>query len=119
MKVAVSTVRTAIVLCGAIPFLFFWHRTWAPAALLGYSMTALFFCVALAGEYPPFASKWFWRAMLPIILIHCSLVTSLIWLDLEVPYINRMPRALYGVAAILLTAQWRLSLRIIDAYDPS
>jgi hypothetical protein len=119
MKIAASTFRVAIALCGAIPFLFFWHRTWMHAALLGYLMTTLFFCVGLAGEYPRFASKWFWKAMVPIILIHCSLIAGLVWLDLGVPYLNRLPRALYGLATIFLTAEWRLAIHIIDASDPS
>jgi hypothetical protein len=119
MKVEPGTVRVIVILCSAIPFLFFWHKTWMQAALLGYLMTALFFCVVLAGEYPPFASKWFWRAMVPIILVHCSLVASLVWLDFAVPYLNRLPRALYGLATILLTAEWRFAMYLIDASDPS
>jgi len=119
MKIDDGTIRVTIVLCSAIPFFFFWQKTWMHAALLGYLVTALFFGVALAGQYPPFASKWFWRAMVPIILVHCSLVASLVWLDFTVPYLNRLPRALYGLAIILLIAEWRFAMHIIDASDPS
>jgi hypothetical protein len=119
MKITADTMRVAIVLTSAIPFVFFWGRAWMHAALIGYLMTALFFCAVLPGEYPPFASGWFWKAMIPIVLIHCALVTSIVLVDLEVPYMNKMPRALYGLATTLLVAEWRLSLRIIDACEPS
>jgi len=88
------------------------------AALIGYLMTALFFFVVLPREYPPFGSRWFWKAMIPIVIIHCAFVIGLVWLDLEVPYINKMSRALYGLATTLLVIEWRLSLRIIDVTCP-
>jgi hypothetical protein len=117
MNIDRDTARVALVLCSAIPFLFFWHARWMPSALLGYLLTALLFGVALVGEYPPLFSGWFWRAIVPIVIIHFATVFGLVWFILKISFINRMPRALYGFAAIILVAEWRLSLRIIGTFE--
>jgi|SRR5580704_16476074 hypothetical protein len=113
-----DTVRSVLVLCGAIPFFFFLSTGWARAALLGYLLTGLLFGVVLVGDYPPFGTSWFWKAMIPIVLVHSAIVFGLVWLDLNLPEINRMPRWLYGFAVLILVLEVQLSGRIIDAFQP-
>ena len=91
---------------------------WVHAALLGYLLTAAFYFVGLVDEYPPIGTSWFWKAMVPIVIIHSSTVIGLVWLDLKVPYVNAWPRTLYGFAAIIGLGELRLSYRIIDAFEP-
>jgi hypothetical protein len=118
MRIDRYSIRVALVLCSALPFLFFWHTPWVPAALLGYGLTAIFFCIALLDAYPPFGTSWFWKAMVLILIIHSTIIFGLVWLDLKVPYANRWPRALYGFGAMLMAVEWRLSLYIIDNFEP-
>jgi hypothetical protein len=114
-----DTIRLALILCGAAPFLFFLHTTWGRVALLGYLLTALFFGLALVPAYPPLRTGWFWKAMPPIVAIHSAIIFGLVWLNLKIPETNKMSRALYGFAAIILVIEWRVSVRIIDAFEPT
>jgi hypothetical protein len=113
-----DTIRLALVLCGATPFFFFLHKSWGHGALLAYLVTACFFGLLLVPDYPPRGTSWFWKAIIPIVVIHSALVLGLLWLNLLVPEVNRMPRALYGFAVIIVLIEWRLSVRIIDAFEP-
>ena len=70
-------------------------------------------------EYRPFGTIWFWKAMASIVVIHAGIIFGLVWLDLSIPPIIKLPRMLYGLAAIILMLEWRLSLRIIEAFGPS
>jgi hypothetical protein len=107
-----------LVLCGAGPFLFFLDKSWGIAAFLGYLLTGLFFGFLLVGEYPPVSTTWFWKAMIPIVVLHGAIVFGLVWLDFNVPVINELPRVLLGFAGIIIVLEWRLSLRIISACQP-
>jgi hypothetical protein len=109
-----GTIRLALILCGGAPFLFL-RTSWANAALIGYLLTGLFFGFLLVGEYPPLGASSFWKAMIPIVSLHSFIVCGLVWLDLNIPAINKLPRILLGFAGIILVLEWRLSLRIIDA----
>ena len=113
-----DTIRAVVILCCAVPFFFFLHTHWARAALLAYLLTAVYFGLLLVPEYPPFPTVWFWKVLVPVSVMHSTIVWVLVWLDLEVPYVNKMPRALYGFAAVILFAEWRLAIRIIDALEP-
>jgi hypothetical protein len=113
-----DTIRFVLVLCSAAPFFFFLQTSWVRAALLGYLLTACLFGLLLVPDYPPVGTTWFWKAMMPIIVVHLAIVFGLVWLDLKVPDINRMPRMLYGFAGMILVIEWRLSLRIIGALQP-
>ncbi len=119
MRMDKDSIRIVLILCGGLPLLFFWHTKWIHAALLVYLITTLLFFVVLAGDYPPFATRWFWKSMIPITVIHSGIVAGLTWLDLNVPYINETPRALYGFAVIILAFEWRISLRIIEGNEPA
>ena len=56
--------------------------------------------------------------MVPVFLVHAGVVSGLVWLNIKVPYVNRMPRALYGFAALILVVEWRLAIRLIEALGP-
>jgi len=111
------TARLVLFICGALPF-FFLHTFWANAALVVYSMTAGLFGILLLGEYPPVGTSWFWRAILAIISLHSVVVLGLAVLNLEIPVMNKLPRLLYSLLGIVVVAEWRLSLRIIEASEP-
>jgi hypothetical protein len=112
-----NTLRIAVVVCFGLPFLFL-HVAWANAALIGYSLTAVLFGVLLIGEYPPFGTNWFWKTMVPIIIVHSVVVVGLVTLTLEFPEINRLPRVAYGLLAVIVAAEWRLALRILETFEP-
>jgi hypothetical protein len=112
-----GTIRLVLILCGGAPFLFL-ETSWANAAMLGYLLTGLFFGFLLVGEYPPLGTSWFWKVMIPIVVLHASIVFGLVWLDLNFPMINKLPRILLGFAGIILVIEWQLALRIIGARQP-
>jgi hypothetical protein len=114
-----DTLRIAIVVCGGVPFLFFLQTAWGHAALLGYLLTGLFFGVALVADYPPVGTTWFWKAMIPVVVLHSAIVFGLVWVDLKIPEVNRAPRFLYGIATIMFMLEWRWSGRIIEALQPT
>jgi hypothetical protein len=113
-----DTIRFVLLLCSAVPFFFFLQTSWVRTALLGYLLTACLFGLLLVPDYPPVSTSWFWKALIPIITIHSAIILGLVWLDLRVPEINRMPRMLYGFAAMIVVIEWRLSLRIIETLQP-
>jgi len=113
-----STIRLVLILCGAVPFLLFLNSNWAHAALLGYMLTACLFGLLLVPEYPPLGTRWFWKSMIPIFVLHAAVIGALVWLNLSVPEMNRMPRMLYGYAGFVLVVEWQLAKRIVDACQP-
>ena len=113
-----GTIRLVLILCGAAPFFFFLSTSWARAVLLAYIPTALFFGLLLVPDYPPLGTSWFWKAMIPIVVVHSGIVFGLVWLNLNMPAMNKMPRVLYGFVGVILMIEWRLSLRIISTCQP-
>jgi hypothetical protein len=113
-----GTIRLVIILCGTIPFFFFLDKSWGHAALLGYSLTAFFFGLLLVPDYPSLGTSWFWKTMIPIVVAHLGIVFGLVWLDLRLPEINRMPRWLYGLATLILFLEDYVATRFIHALRP-
>jgi hypothetical protein len=113
-----ATIRLVLILCGAVPFLFFLNSNWAHAAMLSYMLTACFFGLLLVPEYPPLGASWFWKPMIPIVILHELVIAGLVRLNLSIPEMNRMPRMLYGYAGFVLVIEWQLAKRIIDACQP-
>jgi hypothetical protein len=72
----------------------------------------------LVPDYPPLGTSWFWKAMISIVVLHAAVVFGLVWLNLNIPEVNRVPRMLYGFAGIILMIEWRLSLLIINTCQP-
>jgi hypothetical protein len=114
-----DTIRCVVVLCGAVPFFFFLQTDWARAALLAYLPTACLFGVLLVADYPPVSSAWFRKAMIPIIAMHAAIISGLVWLNLSIPELNKMPRMLYGFVGVIVLVEWRLSRYIIEVFHPS
>jgi len=114
-----DTIRCVLVLCGAAPFFFFLHTKWARPALLVYLPTACLFGVLLVADYPPVRSGWFRKAIIPMVAIHLAIISGLVWLNLSIPELNKMPRMLYGFAGIILLVEWRLFRYIIEVFQPS
>jgi hypothetical protein len=106
-----NTIRYVLVLCGAAPFFFFLDTNWAHPALLGYLMTGIA-VVALVDEFPPPSSVRFWTALLLVAVIHVAVVGAFVWLAIEVSQVNRLPRMLYGFAALALVSELRLAFWI-------
>ena len=113
-----GTIRLVLILCGAVPFFFFLDTRWGHAALLGYAITAFFFGLLLVPDYPPLGTTWFWKTMIPIVAVHSGVVCGLVWLDLNIPEVNRMPRWLYGLAAVILFLEAYVAGRFIETCQP-
>jgi len=118
VKIDRDYIRIVLVLCGAVPLLYFWHAQWIHAAILSYLLTAGLFGVVLVAMYPPYGTSRFWKSIIPIVVGHTVIMSALVWVDLKFPYINMWPRALYGSAFIILTIEWRLAILLIEAIEP-
>lgn len=103
---------------GATPLLFFVHSRWVHAALLAYVLTAIFLGIALAGDFPPFGSRWFWKATVLMVIVHTAVLVGLVWLDLRFPTLNRTPRVFYGFVGAICLLEGKLCQYIIDMFDP-
>jgi hypothetical protein len=112
-----DTFRIVLIGCLGLPLLFF-PGTWARLTLEAYFLTAFLFGALLVPEYPPVGTRWFWKAILPIAVMHSAVVFGLVMLSLEIPEINRLPRMVFGFLAVILVAEWRLALRIIETFEP-
>lgn len=110
--------RLVLFVCGGLPFLFL-HNQWANSALMAYSLTAGLFGILLLGEYPPYGTRWFWKAIFAVVLLHSAILAALTVLNLEIPAINKLPRVVYGFLGIVLVAEWRLSIFLIEACEPA
>jgi hypothetical protein len=115
-----DTIRYVLITCGGVPFVVFIFigKDWAHAALLGYLLTACLFGLLLAGEWPAVGTSSFWKAIIPITVAHSAIICGLVYVDLNVPEINRMPRMLYGFATIIFAIEGWSSLRIIALVQP-
>jgi hypothetical protein len=105
------------VACGGIPF-FFIRGAWGELLLKAYLLTAPLLYVLLLRDWESTKHFWFWKAMIPIILVHSGIVLGLAMLNLEFPEIDRLPRAAYGVLAAILTVEVLGFGRFIEACRP-
>ena len=65
-------------LAGAIPFFFLLETKSGQAALMAYLLTVLLGTV-LIDNFRQTDSRWFWRAAIPVALIHVSVVLAIVW----------------------------------------
>jgi hypothetical protein len=105
--------------CGFLP-LFIWslhdHGTWPRYLIMAYVMTAGLFGILMNGQYPPFASRWFWKAMLPIFVLHGAILVALFKISAVSSFIAPIAlptRAVYGFIAVLIVLEWHICLRLI------
>jgi hypothetical protein len=110
-------IRLILFLCGAAPF-FFLNASWANAALMAYLLTAVLFGLLLPADYPPIGTRWFWKAMIPIAVLHLAIVLGLVAVNVEIPAINRLPRIVVGFVGIVAVLEWRVALRLIETFEP-
>jgi len=84
-------------------------------------LTGLPFGLLLLGEYPPFGTAWFWKAMVPICAIHLAILGALWKITVETaPLKLQFPtRMLYGVIGFVLVLEWWACLRIIAFFSPN
>lgn len=83
-------------------------------------LTGLLFGLLLLGEYPPFGTAWFWKAMVPIVAIHLAILGALWKITIEtVPLKLQLPtRMLYWIIGLVLVLEWWACLRIIAFFSP-
>jgi FtsH-binding integral membrane protein len=103
--------------CGGIPF-FFVHGAWGELLLKAYLLTTLVFYVLLLGDWKSTSELWFWKAMIPIALIHLGIVLGVAKLNLDFPQIDRLPRVTYGGLTGVLVAEVLAFDRIVEAFRP-
>jgi hypothetical protein len=87
--------------CGGIPF-FFMPGVWGEVLLKVYLLTAFLFFILLSSYWESTSELWYWKAMVPISLVHAGIVTALVRLNFEFPQIDRLPRMTYSVLTLLL-----------------
>jgi hypothetical protein len=106
-----------VLVCGVIPFVFM-HDVWGELLQKVYLLTSLLLFAALWSNWESIAERWFWKAMLLIILVHSGIVVGIAKLNLAFPGIDQLPGLVYGSLAMLFTGEIFGSMRIIEAYRP-
>jgi len=101
--------------------LWHFHSTDGPARLLlnCYVIVATPLYV-LTGSYPPFGTRWFWKAMLPIAALAAICVYLQVQLADWFRYIEvTLPaRMAFGLTAAFAILEAWAALRIVDATEP-
>jgi hypothetical protein len=89
--------------------------------LKAYVLTALLFGWLLAGDYPPVGTRWFWKAMVPLFLMHSAVLYGFVQMTLYFPYSGaKLPtRMVWGFLGAAVFFEYRVSLRIIRGLGPT
>jgi hypothetical protein len=114
-----DSIRFIVIMAGAAPFLFFLDRSWAALALLIYLLTGGLFGMLLMPDYPRVGTITFWKSIVPIALLHLIVIGGIVYLYTMIPYVNKLPRMMYGFALLVVLLEWRISQRIIDTFTRS
>src|SRR5438445_13736065 len=104
-----QTWRDLAILGAGVPLLFV-NAIWAKPAFIVYALTFGFFGILMSGEYPPSGTRWFWRAMPVIVLLHSAIVVGLVMVDLEVPGVQGLPRILFGFLTVVAVLECQFAL---------
>ena len=112
-----ETWRDVAILGAGVPLLFV-NAVWAKPAFIVYSLTYGLFGILMHGEYPEAGTRWFWRAMPAIILLHSAIVLGLVSAVLEVPGGQGLPRILFGFLTVIGVIEWRVALWVLDVSRP-
>ena len=112
-----GTWRDVAILGAGVPLLFV-NAVWAKPAFIIYSLTYGFFGILINGEYPEAGTRWFWRGMPAIIILHSAIVLGLVSAVLEVPGVQSLPRILFGFLTVIGVIEWRVALWVLDVSRP-
>jgi hypothetical protein len=118
-----DSLRRILVVCGGV-FPLVWRlysSALGPDLLLKiYVFTVPLFGWMLASEYPPLASRWFWKAMIPILVMHSVALYGLVQATLYFGDIGvKLPtRMAWSCVTAAIFLEYGISLRIIRAFDP-
>jgi hypothetical protein len=113
----------SILFAAPAAFLLLWHlyssSEQARLLLSCYVIVALPLYV-LTGSYPPFASRWFWKAMLPVAAMVALGVYGQIELTSWFRYVEvKLPARMgFGFTATFATIEAWAACRIVDATEP-
>jgi hypothetical protein len=107
----------AALVSGAIPFLFV-HGVWGELLQKVYLSTALLFFALLWSNWESTGERWFWKAMVVIVLVHSGIVFGIAKVNLEFPDIDRLPGMVYSVLSLVFGAEVLGSTRLIEACRP-
>jgi len=102
---------------GGIPFLFI-HGVWGELLLKIYLLTTFLLLIVFYAYWESTKELWFWKAMIPILLIHSLVIFGLVKLNTQFPEIDRIPGVDYGALTLVLTAEALVSRRFIEAMRP-
>jgi hypothetical protein len=115
---------SVLVICGGVPLMGWRLYTGALMSdllLKAYVLTAPLFGWLLAGDYPPVGTRWFWKAMVPVFLMHSAVLYGLVQMTLYFADSGvKLPaRMVWGLLAAAVIFEYFVSLRIIRALGPT
>jgi hypothetical protein len=115
--------RSILVILGTIPLIVWrgYARTaWPDICTAAYLQSAVVFGILVAGNYPPIRSRWFVKAMTPIVLLHLIVQIGFARLALGFAVVNIRPptRMFYGFVGLSIMLEGYMFLRIIKAFRP-
>ncbi len=87
--------------------------------LKAYALTAPLFAWLLAGDYPPVASRWFWKVMVPVFLMHSVVLYGMIEATEYVANFGvKLPvRMVWSFIPVAVIFEYFVSLRLIRAFN--
>jgi len=104
-----------LLFCGGAP-LFFMHGEWAKVLLKAYLLTVGVFFVVIFAYWESIREAWLWKAMVLFAVIHSCIILGMIALNLNFPWIDRLPRVAYAAVAWVALAETLLALAIIRRF---
>ena len=115
---------TYVLICCGAAILVMWriyahkHSIWPDFFLQAYLLTGGLFGILLIGDYPPVGSRWYWKSMLPIFVLHTAVVFGLLGLTVQMAPLNlQLPtRMIYGFVGAAVVVEWWISLRVIELF---
>jgi hypothetical protein len=114
-----------LIACGAVP-LVVWRMyahtqsMWPDFFLRAYLLTGVLFGILLIGDYPRPGTRWFWKSMIPIFVMHGLILAALLNISVQAtPLDLQLPtRMIYGLVGVVVVLEWWLCLRIISMFRP-
>jgi len=111
----VGKIILVLLFCGGIPF-FVMHGEWARVALKIYALTVGVFFVVVSAYWESIRQLWFWKAMALLAVIHVFVALALVEINLNLPQIDRLPRAAYAGLAWVAVGETAMALFIVRRF---